>query len=151
MVFSQFLELVSWKSFQICVDRHCSECKEYFFPVEVTLGLPKRYSTGVHRLATRCRGLWSYELAAENLEELAGIRLSHMTVGKIANDTAGEIAVKMNDKPVFKNAFQKAKGETEFYMDGTFVPILNPDRVGKQNGTYLFTPLCRPMQSRMEK
>jgi len=27
MVFSQFMELVSWKSFQICVDRHRGDWK----------------------------------------------------------------------------------------------------------------------------
>jgi len=79
------------------------------------------------RLATRCCGLWSYQLAADNLAELAGIRLSDTTIGKIAQETAAKIAVKMDDNPAFKNAFQKAKGETEFYMDGTFVPILHLD------------------------
>jgi hypothetical protein len=95
--------------------------------VEETLGLPRRYSTGVARFATRCCGLWSYELAADTLEELAGIRLSHTTVGKIANQTAEKIATKMDDNSVFRETFQKAKGNSEFYMDGTFVPILNDD------------------------
>ena len=57
----------------------------------------------------------SYELAAENLEELAGIRLSHVTVGKIANETAGELETKMGNNPAFRAAFQKAKGHTEFW------------------------------------
>jgi hypothetical protein len=71
--------------------------------------------------------LWSYELAADNLAELAGVRLSDTTIGKIAKETAEKIATKMDDNPAFKNAFQKAKGNSEFYMDGTFVPILNAD------------------------
>jgi hypothetical protein len=79
------------------------------------------------RLATRCCGLWSYELAADNLAELAGIRLSHVTIGKIANETAGKIETKMNDNPAFRETFQKAKGNSEFYTDGTFVPIRNAD------------------------
>lgn len=71
--------------------------------------------------------MWSYELAAENLEELAGIRLSHVTVGKIANETSGDLETKMDNNPAFRAAFQKANGHTEFYMDGTFVPIRNAD------------------------
>jgi hypothetical protein len=81
----------------------------------------------VKRLTTRCCGHWSYQLAADHLHELCGIRLSHTTVGTIALATADEIAVKMDDNPAFKNAFQKAQGKSEFYVDGTFVPILNLD------------------------
>jgi len=107
--------------------RHCSDCNTYSFPVEATLGLATLYTTALTRLATRCVGLWSYELAAENLEELAGIRLSDTTIAKIAQETAGKIADQMDDNPAFCESFQKAKGETEFYMDGTFVPILNAE------------------------
>ena len=77
--------------------------------------------------------MWSYEVAADNLDELAGIRLSHTTIGKIANETAGKIAVKMDDNPAFRDAFQKAKGESEFYLDGTFVHILNADGTREWN------------------
>jgi hypothetical protein len=58
--------------------------------------------------------------------------LSHTTVSKIALETADEISGRMDDNPAFRNAFQKAKGESEFYRDGTFVHILNADgRIGK--------------------
>lgn len=89
--------------------------------------MPAHYSTSLTRLATRCCGLWSYQVAADNLAELAGIRLSDTTIGKIANETAGKIAANMDDNPAFRTAFQAAKGNIEFYMDGTFVPILNAD------------------------
>ena len=65
-------------------------------------------------MTTRCCGLWSYQQAADTLDKLCGIHLSHMTVGKIALATADEIAVSMDDNPAFKKDFQKAKGETEF-------------------------------------
>jgi hypothetical protein len=107
--------------------RYCSHCKAYSFPIEVTLGLTTLYTTALTRLATRCCGFWSYQHAADNLAELAGIRLSDTTIGKIAHETAGKIADKMDDNPAFRHAFQQAKGNSEFYMDGTFVPILNTD------------------------
>jgi len=72
--------------------------------------------------------LWSYRLAADNLEELCGISLSHTTVGEIAANTAGEMAVKMENYPEeIRKAFQQAKGEGEFYADGTFVHIRNDE------------------------
>jgi hypothetical protein len=49
--------------------------------------------------------------------------LSCTTIGGIAAKTAGEIAGKLADNPDIRNAFQKAKGDTEFYADGTFVHI----------------------------
>jgi len=107
--------------------RYCPHCKTYSFSVDVTLGLTTRYTAALTRLATRCCGLWSYQLAADNLAELAGIRLSDTTLGTIAQETAAKIAVKMDDNPAFKTAFQKAQGKSEFYVDGTFVPILNLD------------------------
>ena len=72
--------------------------------------------------------MWSYRLAADNLQELCGIDLSHTTVGEIAANTADEIAAKMaNRSEDIRNDFQKAKGDTEFYADGTFVHIRNDD------------------------
>jgi hypothetical protein len=72
--------------------------------------------------------LWSYRLAADNLEELCGISLSHTTVGEIAANTAGEMAVKMENHPEeIRKAFQQAKGEGEFYADGTFVHVRNDE------------------------
>ena len=107
--------------------RYCPHCKTYSFPVDGTLGLATLYTTHLTRLATRCCGLWSYEVAADNLDELAGIRLSHTTIGNIANETAVKLESKMDANPAFKNAFQQAKGESEFYLDGTFIHILNAD------------------------
>jgi len=107
--------------------RHCPHCKKYSFPIEVTLGIAIHYTPALSRLATRCCGLWSYALAAENLAELLGVRLSHTTIGKIAQATATKLATKMDDNSTFRTTFQQAKGRSEFYMDGTFVPILNED------------------------
>ena len=73
------------------------------------------------RLATRGVGFWSYQDAADNLEEFCGIHLSHTTVGDLAGKTATQLSVKIADSPVFRETFQKAKGETEAYVDGTCV------------------------------
>ena len=77
------------------------------------------------RLVARCCGFWSYRLSAENLEEFCGTHLSHTTVGKIADEAAGNIAESLPDNATIRESFQKAEGETEFYIDGTCVHILN--------------------------
>jgi hypothetical protein len=108
--------------------RYCAHCKTYSFPVEVTLGVSTGYSNGLKRIVTRCVGFSSYRYSKEPLAELCGIHLPYTTIGKIAGLTADEIAAQMDDNPTFKNVFQKAKGNSEFYMDGTFVPILKRAR-----------------------
>ena len=42
---------------------YCSPCKKYSYPVDVTLGLPKRYTNGLKRMVSRCVGQTSYEIA----------------------------------------------------------------------------------------
>ena len=82
---------------------------------------------GLKRLVARCSGFWSYRLAAENLEEFCGIRLSHTLIGDLADETAGELATRIQDNPDIRNTFQAAQGETEFQMDGTCVNTRNDD------------------------
>ena len=105
--------------------RHCSHCGTYCFPVERSLGLPKRYSTTLKRFAARCCGFWSYALSAQNLNALCGIRLSPTIVGEIADEVGGIIDTLLPDNGAIRERFQKAKGETEFYIDGTCVHVLN--------------------------
>ena len=78
-------------------------------------------------MVARCVGQTSYEIARGNLAELCQIYLSATTIGKIAEETAGEIAERLKNNPDVCRTFQQAKGETEFYADGAFVHILNPD------------------------
>jgi hypothetical protein len=53
--------------------------------------------------------------------------LSYTTVGEIAQETADEIADRLKDDSQIRDAFQKAKGEIEFEVDGTCVHIRNED------------------------
>jgi hypothetical protein len=107
------------------------------YPVERTLGLEAGYTERLTRIITRCVGLWSYRLYAETIEELCGVRLSHTTLGKIADATSVKLASKLEDNPDLRDAFQKATGEIEFYADGALryirlvpqprnLPAINP-------------------------
>ena len=82
-----------------CRYHHCSDCKLRSFPVDVTLGLPKRYSTDLQRRVARCVGQTSYEIVRGNLAELCQIYLSAVTIGKIAEETAREIAERLKNNP----------------------------------------------------
>jgi hypothetical protein len=95
--------------------------------VEGILGLPARYSTALKQFTARCSGFWSYALCAQNLKALCGILLSPTTVGEIAHEVAGEIAAQLPDNSAIRDRFQQAKGETEFYIDGTCVHIRDTD------------------------
>jgi hypothetical protein len=105
----------------------CPPCKTHSFPVDVTIGLEKGYTRIARRFIGRCCGLGAYRVAADNLGELCGIHLSHPTIGKIADDTAAEMETILASHPVFRELFQKAKGQVEFYADGTCVHIRNAD------------------------
>jgi hypothetical protein len=59
------------------------------------------------------------------LKALCGIVLSPTTVGEIADEVAGEIAAQLPDNTAIRERFQNAKGETEFYIDGTCVHVRN--------------------------
>jgi hypothetical protein len=106
-------------------------CEKYSFPVDVTLALPKKYTNGLKRMVSRCVGQTSYDIAQGNLAELCQIYLSPTTIGKVADETSVEIAERLKDNPDVCRKFQQAKGETEFYADGAFVHILNPDGTRK--------------------
>jgi hypothetical protein len=77
------------------------------------------------RLAARCCGHWSYRQAADNLRELSGVDLSHTTIGELTVKTAGEIAEKLPKNTDIRKNFEEAKGEVEFYADGTCVHVRN--------------------------
>jgi len=107
--------------------RDCPHCEYSGFFVDGTLGINAGYTNGLKRLATRCCGFWSYRHAADNLQEFCGIRLSYTTIGHLASQTSDELTAKLSDHSDIRKSFQKAKGETEFSVDGTSVHIRNDE------------------------
>lgn len=79
------------------------------------------YTKGLKRLVGRSVGFWSYRLAADNLYEFCGIRLSHTLLGDLAQKTAGEIAAELPSRIDLRDDFQDAEGEVEFTVDGTCI------------------------------
>ena len=81
------------------------------FFVDVTLGIETGYADSLERLS------------AETLTELCGVQLAHTTIGDIADRTSVKLADKMENNSNIREAFQQAKGETEFYTDGVGVCV----------------------------
>lgn len=79
------------------------------------------------RFTARLCGLGSYRLAADNLKEFFGIHLSPTTIGEITQETVAEIEERLQDDSDIREAFQKAKGEVEFQIDGTCIHIRNDE------------------------
>jgi hypothetical protein len=105
--------------------RYCTPCDSYSFPVESLLGLNVDYTDGSKRLIALGNGQWSYRATSDNIQAFCGFRLSHTTTGKIAAQTADELALRMQDNAAVREEFQKAKGETEFCTDGVYVHTRN--------------------------
>jgi ribosomal protein L37AE/L43A len=103
----------------------CPACKSRTFPVEITLGIPKRYSNGVKERIAYIIGLSSYRLVDRTLKLFLGIHLSPSTIGKIADETADEMDARLQKNPDVRKDFQQAKGETEFQIDGTCMNTRN--------------------------
>jgi len=121
------------------------------FPIDTVLGLDPGYTDGLKRLVGRGVGFWSYRLAAENLEEFFGIHLSHTTVGDFAQGTANKIAVTLPDRLDLRKDFQEAKGDVEFFVDGTCINTRDAENqapwqevkvgvIGKRSGGESATP-----------
>jgi hypothetical protein len=78
-------------------------------------------------MTPRCCGQWSYRQTADTLEDLCHVRLSPTTIGEIADAVAVELAPKLANHSGIREAFQKAKGQTESFADGTSIHIRNAE------------------------
>jgi hypothetical protein len=97
------------------------------------LGLTVDYTDGSKRLIALGNGQWSYRATSDNIQAFCGFRLSHTTTGKIAAQTAGELAERMPDNAEVRKEFQKATGETEFCTDGVYVHVRNDEGKAEWN------------------
>jgi hypothetical protein len=118
----------------------CPECKSRSFPVEITLGIPKRYSNGVKERVAFTIGLSSYRVVGKTLKLFLGFHLSPTTIGEIADETADEMATRLKKNPDVRKDFHKAKGEPEFQTDGTCINTRNAE--GKQEYREVKIAVC---------
>jgi len=107
--------------------RECATCGSSSFPVEVTLGLPERYSDDLKERVAHNIATSAYRPAGNTLKLYLNLDFSPTTIGEIADEAASEMEARLHSNPDVRKDFQAAKGETEFQIDGTCINTRNED------------------------
>ncbi|GHT47894.1 hypothetical protein FACS189454_10350 [Planctomycetales bacterium] len=92
------------------------------------LGLDNNYTCGARRLIVFAVAKSSYETAAFQLKEFGCITVSHQTVSNLVPSLSDEVSGKLANNACVRQAFQEAKGDTEFTTDEAFIKIRNEDK-----------------------
>lgn len=99
----------------------CDACGLTAHPADERLGLDGFLSPGATRLACLAAASWSFDVAAERLEELCGVRVDDETIRRHVHRTAAELANRREAGPP-RGEFAAAAGDVEFLTDGVLAP-----------------------------
>ena len=100
----------------------CPRCGDCRHPLDDRLGLRGLLSPRAERLACLAAASWSFDVAADRLDELAGVALDGETLRRHALAAASRLARAREDEAPAGPAFAAARGDVEFLTDGVFVP-----------------------------
>jgi hypothetical protein len=98
----------------------CGGCGATAYPADDRIGLDGFLSPGATRLACLAAASWSFGVAAERLDEMAGVRLDDETIRRHVHRAAGPIPRRREGAP--PTALAEAGGDVEFLADGVMVP-----------------------------
>ncbi len=99
----------------------CAACGTAAYPLDERIGADGFLSPGATRLACLVATSWSFDIAADRLEELAGIRLDDETIRRHVHRAAAA-AIERRDTAPPRAAFAAAAGQVEFLTDGVMAP-----------------------------
>lgn len=99
----------------------CPRCGVTAYPADSRIGLDGFLSPQAQRLACLAAATWSFDIAAERLDEMAGIRLDDETIRRHVHSTAARRTEHRDAHPP-RAAFAAASGEVEFLTDGVMAP-----------------------------
>jgi hypothetical protein len=85
------------------------------------LGLAGFVSPAAQRLLCLAGASWSFDRAAENLQELCGLRVCDNTVREVCHRHGAAMRDWQRDEQAAAKAFRAAEGDVEFQTDGTMV------------------------------
>lgn len=97
----------------------CVRCRIGGYALDERLGIAGRYSPAAQRLICLAAGSWSYDLAAQRLEEFCGVAVSDTTIRELAQDHGARANQWLREAPAAAEAFREATGDVEFTTDGT--------------------------------
>ena len=101
----------------------CPGCRLTAYPADVRVGIDGFLSPQAERLAGLAAATWSFDVAADRLDELAGIRLDDETIRRHIHRAAARLTAHRDAHPPHA-AFEAAAvgGEVEFLTDGVMAP-----------------------------
>lgn len=99
----------------------CSRCGLTAYPADARLGIDGFLSPQATRLACLAAATWSFDVASNRLDELAGIRLDDETIRRHVHRAATRLTRHRDAHPP-RAAFTATRGEVEFLTDGVMAP-----------------------------
>lgn len=122
----------------------CGGCGLTTYPLDTRVGLDGFLSPQATRLACLASATWSFDIAADRLDELAGVRLDDETLRRHCHRAASALVQRRDAAPPAA-AFAAAEGEVEFLTDGVMVPTRDGWRELKM-ALYLKRPAGAPAE-----
>jgi len=99
----------------------CRACSARAYPLDERLGVDGLVSPHAQRLLCLAGAQWSFERAARNLRELAGLAVCDNTVRAACDCHGAAMRAWQRDDPEAGHTFAAAGGDVEFQTDGTAV------------------------------
>jgi hypothetical protein len=99
----------------------CPDCGLTCYPADARVGTGGFLSPQATRLVCLAAASWSFDIASDRLEEIAGLRVDDETIRRHCHQAAaGLTARRQAEAP--KAAFAAADGRVEFLTDGVMAP-----------------------------
>lgn len=98
----------------------CGGCGLTAYPADDRIGLRGFLSPGALRLACLAAASWSFDVASDRLDEMAGVRVDDETIRRHVHREAVGLAARREAAP--PPAFAAADGDREFLTDGVMAP-----------------------------
>ena len=99
----------------------CPRCGVTAHPADDRVGIHGFLSPQAERLACLAAATWSFDVASDRLDELAGIRLDDETIRRHVHRAAARLTTHRDAHPP-RAAFEAAPGDVEFLTDGVMTP-----------------------------
>jgi hypothetical protein len=110
---------------RICLLRgyfRCPACGLTVYPLDGRVGLVDFLSPHATRLACLAVASWSFAVAADRLDEIAGVRLDDETLRRHVEPAARALLARREAEMPAAGPFAAAAGRVEFATDGVLVP-----------------------------
>jgi hypothetical protein len=97
----------------------CPGCGLTAYPLDTRVGLDGFLSPQATRLACLAAASWSFDIASDRLDEIAGVRVDDETIRRHSHRAAEAIGRRRATAPA---SFAAAEGQVEFLTDGVMAP-----------------------------